>query len=206
MRAGSRDRQAGADDRLRSGSRALHRDRRAASALAAGGAGASAARGRGWWLRRTRWSAMRSLPLPHAAAGSGRRPSRARHGTRPSAGGKACRAWTSSAITAVVLAAGAGAGSVAASSLRPLAGRPVLQHVLDRLADAGVERGGRRARRRRRRRRGGGRLARRTAGPEPGSRSGPVELGPDRDRGPRRPTPMARSSCSATNPRCPGRG
>ena len=42
-------------------------------------------------------------------------------------------------VTAVVLAAGAGSRFGGGKLLASLEGRPVLQHVLDRLAEAGVE-------------------------------------------------------------------
>ena len=89
-------------------------------------------------------------------------------------------------IVAVVLAAGAGSRFGGGKLLASLEGRPVLQHVLDRLAEAGV----------------GDvivvlgddaeaveeaidwRRERRVRNPEP--ESGPVELAADRDRGPRR--------------------
>ena len=86
----------------------------------------------------------------------------------------------------LVLAAGAGSRFGGGKLLAPLDGRPILQHVLDALAEAGVERGRRRPRRRRRRDRGAIDWRGRTARPQPGPRARAVELAPGRVRGGRR--------------------
>ncbi len=71
--------------------------------------------------------------------GRGRGPALRRHG-RAHEG--ACRRVTDRAagVVAIVLAAGAGSRFGGRKLLAPIEGRPVLQHVLDRVAAAGIER------------------------------------------------------------------
>ena len=107
----------------------------------------------------------------------------------------------------VILAAGAGSRFGGGKLLATIGGRPVLQHVLDTLADAGRRATWSSSWARRRCDRGGDRRGddeRRVR--EPGARARPVELAPGRvSTAARRPTSARSSSRSATSRSCRSR-
>ncbi len=84
-------------------------------------------------------------------------------------------------VTAIVLAAGAGSRFGGGKLLASLGGVPILQHVLDTLAAAGLEDVVVVLGRDRDGRRGGDPLAERTPGDEPGAGARTVQLPPGRD-------------------------